>query len=115
MLVFVLPGLLAGLYEAVGDHVDRRLQVEVLPLGGERPAVLDPVLAHGALDKVAGRGALRTEPAAGDWAVGVALYLGDLAVLDVDLLPAAYRAVRADGPRHAVRLRRAGPQIRLLL
>ncbi len=56
----------------------------------------------------AGR-ALGAQPAAADRRVRVTFDLGDLAVLDVDLLPAADRAVRADRLDHLVGGRRRGP------
>src|SRR3712207_6428662 len=39
-VVDVLPALAAGFQHAVGDHLHRRVEVEVLPLGPVRPAVL---------------------------------------------------------------------------
>ena len=53
-------------------------------------------------DQLLAGGALRAQPPAGDRAVGVALDLGDPAVLDVDVLAAADRAVRADRLDHPV-------------
>src|SRR3712207_7128722 len=40
-LVAVLPAVLAGADDAVGDHVHRRLEVELLPLRPVGAAVLD--------------------------------------------------------------------------
>jgi hypothetical protein len=91
-------------WTGVSCHVHGRLEPELLPLGRVGPAVLDFVLADGALDVVAGGRAFGTEPAARDGAVGVALYLGDPAVLDVDPLAAAYRAGGAFGPDDLVGL-----------
>ena len=41
----VLPGPVAGVEDPVGDHVHRRVEVEVLPLGAVRAPVADPVAA----------------------------------------------------------------------
>ena len=43
--VLPLPALPAGGDDPVGDHVHRRVEVEVLPLGAVRPAVEHLVLA----------------------------------------------------------------------
>ncbi len=61
-----------------------------------RRPVLDHVLAGRALDHRPRGGALRAEAAARDRAVGIALDLGDPAILDVDPLAAADGAERAD-------------------
>jgi hypothetical protein len=45
MLVDVLPARVTGGDQPVGDHVHRRVEAELLPLGAVRPAVLDTVLA----------------------------------------------------------------------
>ena len=60
-------------------------------------AVLHPGLPGRAGDQALGGRALGAQAASGDGAVGVALDLGDAAVLDEDLLAAADGAVGADG------------------
>ena len=71
---------------------------------------------HVPLARIAGRQlqrrrALRAQPAAAVRRVRVALDLHDLAVLDVDVLRAADRAVRADRLDHAVGVDRARAQL----
>src|SRR5918996_1290533 len=39
--VLIFPGLLPGLFDPLGDHVERLLEREVLPLARVRPAVAD--------------------------------------------------------------------------
>src|SRR3954447_25018561 len=97
-----LPGLGARLDDPVGDLVHRVVERDALPFGAVRApieGVLLPGCSGGELQ--AGR-ALRAEPAAADRRVGVALDLDDLLVLDVDVLAAADRAVRADRLDHLV-------------
>src|SRR4051794_20193267 len=103
-VVLVLPARGARGDHAVGDHVHRLVELELLPLGAVRAAVLDLVLAHRALHHLLARRALRTEAAARDRAVGVTLDLRHLAVLHVDELGAADGAVGADRLHHLVRL-----------
>src|SRR5690606_34951311 len=91
-----LPAGAARLDHPVGDHVHRRVEVEALPLGAVRAAVEDPVLPCRPGGQLEGGRALRAQPPPADRRVRVALDLDDLAVLDVDVLPAADRAVRAD-------------------
>src|SRR5699024_10733926 len=115
LLVLVLPVLPAGLDEAVGDHVHRRVEIEVLPLGRVRAAVAHRGLAEvGVRELLAGR-ALGAQPAAGDRGLRVPLDLDDLAVLMEDALAAADGAVGADALGHAIgragaRHRAAGPR-----
>src|SRR5205814_6651477 len=91
-----LPVGRARVDRALGDHLHRLVQRELLPARAVRAPVLDLVLAQRALD-VRLRGlALRAEAAARDRAGGIALDVGDLAALDVDELAAADRAVGAD-------------------
>src|SRR3954452_9516778 len=109
--VDLLPRAATRLYHAVGDHVHRLVQSQLLPVRAVGRAVLDPVLAQLAGDEVLGGRALRTQAAARDRAVRIALDLGDGAVLDVHLLAAADRAVGADRVDHAGCLRRARAQL----
>src|SRR5439155_3407711 len=112
LLVRVLPGRAPGFDHPVGDHVHRLVEPELLPLraiGAPVPNLRQP---QGAGDETLRGGALGAEPAARDRAVGVALDLVDLAVADVDELPAADRAVRADGLDDV--LRAFGPRAELL-
>src|SRR5581483_8787974 len=88
---FLLPGLVAGLDDPLGDHVGGLFEADVLPVGRPGAAVLDPGLAHRRVDQLLGGGSLRAQPAARDRRVLVALDLDDLLVLDVDLLAAADR------------------------
>src|SRR6185369_4030953 len=113
----VLPGPRARLDDAVGDHLHRLLERELLPIGAVRPPVLDLVLAERVVRVRLRRGALRAQPAARDRARRVALDLDDLAVLDVDELSAADGAVRADRVDDALGLvdaRRQRPRPRRL-
>src|SRR6185437_1088910 len=100
----------AGLDDPVDDHLHRFVERELLPARAVRPAVLDLVLAQRAPD-IRLRGlSLRAEAAARDRAGGVALDVLDLAVLDVDELPAADRAVGTDRLNNVVGLLDAGAQ-----
>ena len=42
VIVSVLPAALARSYDALGDHVHRLLEFQLLPIGAARPPVLDP-------------------------------------------------------------------------
>ena len=94
--------LLARVEHPVGDHVHRRVEVELLPLGGVRRAVahLGQALRPG--DQLLARRTLGAQAASRDRAVRVALDLDDLAVFDVHLLRAPDRAERADRVRDVV-------------
>src|SRR3954462_15516804 len=109
-LVALLPVALARLDHALGDHVHRALELDLLPLGPVRAAVQDLVQPAGLLDELARRRALRAQRALVDRRARVALDVDELAVARVDDLPAADRAVGAHRlgdlqPRDA----RAGP------
>src|SRR5262249_27018535 len=91
-----LPRLLARAQEAVDDHLHRIVEGELLPPRAVRAAVLDLVLAQRALDVVLRRRALGAEAAACDRTRRVTFDLRLLAVLDVDELRAADRAVGTD-------------------
>ena len=111
--VDVLPGLAAGVEHAVGDHLHRRVELEVLPLRPVRTAVPDLRDAGRAGDQRLARAALGAEPAAVDRRVGVALDLDDLLVLHVHVLRAADGAVGADAlARRGRRSRCATPRRR---
>src|SRR5262249_12681874 len=89
--------LAASTPHRVARQHHRLTQREDLPLGSTRPAVedlLDPMVSGDQLER--GR-ALRTEASARDGRVIVALDVGDLPVLDVNLLSAPHGAVRTDG------------------
>ena len=101
-LVRLLPALAAGVEHAVGDHLHRRVEVEVLPLRPVRTAVPDRRDPGRAGDQRLARAALGAQPAAVDRRVRVALDLDDLLVLHVDVLRAADGAVRADALDDAV-------------
>src|SRR5262249_21197662 len=85
----LLPGLGACREHAVGDHLHRLVEPELLPLGGVRPPVLHALLPERARHEALASRALRAEAAARERAVRVALDLGHAAVLDVDELCAA--------------------------
>ena len=118
----LLPVVLARGDHALGDHVHRLLELELLPLGAARAAVLHLRQAARLLDQLARGGALGAERALVDRRARVALDVHQLAVARVDHLAAAHGAVGADGlgglraPRSASpprfvcsRDRRAGP------
>src|SRR5581483_12461809 len=111
-LVLPLPALLPGLEDAVGDHVHRLVQVELLPLRRARRPVLHLVLAQRARRIALRRLSLRAEAAARDGARRVALDMGDLAVLHVHELAAADRAERTDRRDDALRV--ADPRAQVL-
>src|SRR5699024_10225739 len=96
--VGVLPEPLAGVEHAVRDHLERGVEVDLLPLGRVRLAVQDAGDPARVGDELLARRPLGAEAAAGDGAVVVALDLDDPAVLDVDVLAAADRA----GGTHAL-------------
>src|SRR5215218_9751909 len=99
LVVRVLPAGLAGGDQALGDHVHRRLELELLPLRPARAAVLDLLEAAGLHDELAGGAALRAQRPLVDRRARVALDVDQLAVAGVDDLAAADRAVGADGLR----------------
>src|SRR6185503_2344594 len=98
----LLPAGLAGVEDAVGDHLHRLLEVELLPLGRVRAAVFDLLQPGARVDQLLGGAALGAEAPAGDRAVRVALDLDHLAVLRPDPLAAADGAVGADRLDHRV-------------
>src|SRR4051794_4761377 len=63
MVVRVLPAVLAGGDDALGDHVHRDLEVELAPLGRARRAVEDLRQPAGLLDELARGRALRAQRA----------------------------------------------------
>src|SRR5437588_8454052 len=68
----LLPGLLAGADHPLGDHVARLLEREVRPVARPRRPVLDPRLAHRAVDELLGCGSLWAQPSPGDRRIRVA-------------------------------------------
>src|SRR5262249_17308616 len=108
--VRLLPGACTCVDDAVGDHVHRLLERELLPVGAVRPPVLDLVLAHRARDVPARCGALRAETTARDRAVRIALDLDDLTALDVHARAAADGAVGTDRAHDRVCVVDARPQ-----
>src|SRR5829696_1092837 len=96
VLVLDLPVVLAGADDALGDHVHRRLELDLLPLRPARPAVLDLGEATGLLDQLARGRALRAQRALVDRRARVALDVDELAVAGVHDLTAADGAVGAD-------------------
>src|SRR5690606_6738878 len=103
VLVGVLPPVPAGLDEAVGDHVDRGVEGQLLPVGRVGGAIEDLGLPARGVDELLAGGALRAQPAAGDRRVGVTLDLDDPLVLDEHALAASHRAVGADALQYAIR------------
>src|SRR5699024_8704864 len=111
--VCALPEPLAGVEHAVGDHLERGVEVDLLPLGRVRLAVQDAGDPSRIGDELLARRALGAEAAAGDGTVVVALDLDDPTVLDVDVLSAADRAERADALDHGVRCGGAGGDLEM--
>src|SRR6185312_9022172 len=103
----LLPALAPRFDHPVGDHVHRLIQVKIFPVMPERTAVLDPVLPRVPRSELEARRPLRTQAAPAYGRVGIALDLDDLLVLNVDVLPAADRAVRAHRLDDPVRCRDA--------
>src|SRR6185437_6790972 len=103
-----LPAVPAGGQDPIGDHVHRRIQVEVLKFGAERAAVSHLVYARASRGELQARRALGTEATAADRRIRVALDLDDLSVLHEHVLAAAHRAVRADRLDHRIRGARPG-------
>src|SRR5688572_19961198 len=91
--VLLFPGLLPGLLDPLGDHVERLLEREVLPLTRVRPAVADlrPAVRRDVHPE--GGRALRTERARVYGTVGVPLDVHDAPVAVVDERRAAHGAV----------------------
>src|SRR5918999_46940 len=89
----VFPALVACLLDPLGDHAERLLEREVLPLARVRPAVADvrPAVRRGVQPE--GGRALRTERARVYGAVGVALNVHNAPVAVVDERRAAHGAV----------------------
>src|SRR5690606_17074244 len=71
LVVEVLPAGVTGRQHAVGDHVHRRVEVEVLPLGPAGAAVADLLLPQRPGDQLLGRRAAGAQAAARDGAGGV--------------------------------------------
>src|SRR5439155_11413661 len=63
LLVLLLPGAIAAVAHALGDHVHRPLERDRLPFLGARPAVPASVQAVAARDQLISRRSLRTQPA----------------------------------------------------
>src|SRR5581483_12075481 len=78
LLVALFPGLGARLDEALGDHVHRLLEPQLLPLRAVGAPIFDLVLADRAVDVALGGRALRAQAPAGDRRVRIALDLDDL-------------------------------------
>src|SRR4051812_15525839 len=96
LVVGVLPAVLAGLDDPLGDHVHRRLEVQVLPLRAARAAIAHLGQPPGLLDELSRRAALGAQRALVDRGARVALDVHELAAARVDDLAAADGAVRAD-------------------
>src|SRR5262249_37835403 len=111
LVVDVLPGLVAGRDDPIGDHVERDVEVEILPVRAVRPAVTYLGLPQRAGHQALARRPLGAQPAARDRTVRVALDLADLAILDVHLLAAADRTVRADRAGHRIGRLGAGGEV----
>src|SRR5947209_10904332 len=86
VLVVPLPALTARLDDAVGDHVHRPIEGQLLPVAAVRTAVLHLVLARRTGGELQRGRALRTQPAAADRRVGVTFDLDDLAALHEHVL-----------------------------
>ena len=99
VVVDVLPAVLAGGDHALGDHVHRLVELELLPLRPARPAVQHLGQPARLLDELARGRALRAQRPLVDRGARVALDRDELAAARVDDLAAADRAVRADGLR----------------
>src|SRR4051794_27746067 len=84
LVVAVLPAVLAGGDDTLGDHVHRLLELDLLPLGPARLAVADLGEAAGLLDELPRRRPLRAERALVDRGARVALDVDELAVARVD-------------------------------
>ena len=98
-----------GLTIVCGDsHTSTHGALGALAFG--RTPVPHPVLAGITGRQLQARRALRAEPATAHRRIRIALDLDDLLVLDVNVLPAAHRAVRADRFDHAVGIAHPGGQ-----
>src|SRR4051794_31546608 len=111
LLVDLLPGVPTRFDDPVRDHVHRRVEVKVLPLGAERTAVADLREPQRARDQVLAGRPLRAQPAARHGAVGVPFDLDDLLVLDEDPLSTPDRTVGTDALRDPVRGGGAGLEV----
>src|SRR5712691_4685120 len=100
LLIARLPVLGPGPDHAVGDHVHRLVERHLAPAPAVGRPVFHRVLAQRPIDQLSRGGALRTEPAARNRAVRVALDLRHHAVLDEDTLAATHRAEGTDGFHH---------------
>ena len=109
LLVGVLPGAGPGVQHPIDDHVDRGVQVQVLPLGTVRAPVPNRGHPAGRGDQRQRRGALGAQPAAADGGVRIALDVGHPAAGAEHPLSAADRAERADRRRDRVGDLGAGP------
>src|SRR4028118_973025 len=98
-VVVLLPVLVAGLFHAGGDHVERLFEGEVLPLARVRAPVADLRPAVRRVVQAEGGRALGAEGAGVHRGIRVALYVYDAPVAVVDEGGAADRAVGADAHR----------------
>src|SRR5690606_22953368 len=86
LLAPLLPGGVPGGYDAVGDHVQRGVQVQLCPLRAVRTAVPDLGFAQRGGDQLSAGGTFGAQPAPADGRIGVPFDLGDFTVFDVDPL-----------------------------
>src|SRR5918997_4770354 len=94
--ILLFPGLLPGLLDPLGDHVERLLEREVLPFRRIRPAVADLRPAVRRDVQTEGGRALRTERARVYGTVRVPLDVHNAPGAVVDERRAADRTVRTD-------------------
>src|SRR5262245_9421004 len=88
--------LISRLLDAFGDHVHRLVQGDLFPVAASRSAIQGPGAAQGIDRELETRRPLSAERAAIDGAIGVALDIDDLAVLDTHEHATAHRAVGTD-------------------
>src|SRR5581483_6758628 len=108
--IAVLPAPGPGGDDALGDHVHRLSERQLLPPGPVGSAVANGRQATRCLDQTPRRRALGAQPAPGDRAVGIAFDGGDPPVLHEDALATADRAVRTHRRHDALGTGGPGPE-----
>ena len=109
-VTFLLPVRVARALHALGDHVHRRLERQLGPLGPVRLAIEHAIRAMVPGDQLVGRRALGTKAPFADRRFGIAFDVGDPLILHVDQLPATDGAIGADRSHDPIRALRARAQ-----
>src|SRR5438477_2709876 len=94
----LLKRAVAGLPDAIGNHIHRGFKFDFLPLTGVRGAILYFSQASRVSMKFEGVCALGTKMPTRDRGFGISFNRNQLAILMVGELPTTHAAVRTNGP-----------------